>query len=908
MAPRVKSFLAAFVSLLTLVSCKQDTADLAGRLDNLEERVFRLETLCTEMNGNISSLKSLLTAMQSGDYITSVIPVTSEGKTVGYTISFGKGQPITIYHGKDGAEGHTPVIGVKQDSDGLWYWTMDGGWLLDSNGMKIKAVGTDGKEGQNGRDGLTPQLKIEDGYWFVSTDGGQSWTRLGKATGEDGTDGDSMFSSIDFTSSPDYVEFVLSGGQSFRVPKLQALSIEFDTADLVTITPHSTMDIHYTVTSDIDDITVEAFGSGGMEANVVPASAKTGSLKVQAGDSLNEFSKVVVLVSNGVQAIMRTLWFESDIRVEEGTTKPVGSAGGTVELEFFSNMECQVEIPESAKEWIVEVPSTKAQTKRNLALLVSANTGAARSAVVQIVSKENASRVGLSYTILQEAFTAPTDDTKPLDNQIWYTTTGDKAVNLGATMTGLVSHVYENGKGVITLADAIVEVPADLFKQGTSAVNKLSSVVLPSSVKAIGDRAFQDCNALGSVTLNQGINTIGIRAFSGCTSLESLILPESVSSIGDYAFNSSGIKEIVFPKDVTEIGVGLFADNRALVKADLSQLNLTDLPDYTFTGCTSLSDVSFPSTLKKIGKMAFSECQSLGKAMLPEGLEEIRDMAFFRCYAMTEANVPASVTNYGWRVFDDAGKNAENNVITFHCNLPKQNPWKESLQSTYFENLQFDKVVIAEGVSSIEEYGLAGSGMKEITLPSTLRTIGDMAFYGCKMESVTIPEGVTTLGTSAFYYCSSLKSVSIPSTITAIGDNCFYNTSLESIQLSEGLKTIGASAFAGPVKELTIPSTVISIGDSAIPVDNLETLYMLPLTPPSTPEFFTGTPHLEKLRIVVPVQSYKAYVNAWSGIYGLGRYSYRDNIFPDGDLPEGYGESGQAGEDMEEKDDTTYNL
>ena len=188
MAPRVKSFLAAFVSLLTLVSCKQDTADLAGRLDNLEERVFRLETLCTEMNGNISSLKSLLTAMQSGDYITSVVPVTSEGKTVGYTISFGKGQPITIYHGKDGADGHTPVIGVKQDSDGLWYWTMDGGWLLDSNGMKIKAVGKDGKDGQNGLDGLTPQLKIEDGYWFVSTDGGQSWTRLGKATGEDGTE------------------------------------------------------------------------------------------------------------------------------------------------------------------------------------------------------------------------------------------------------------------------------------------------------------------------------------------------------------------------------------------------------------------------------------------------------------------------------------------------------------------------------------------------------------------------------------------------------------------------------------------------------------------------------------------------------------------------------------------------
>ena len=98
----------------------------------------------------------------------------------------------------DGKDGSTPVIGVKMDDDGIYYWTLNGEWLTDENGNKIKAVGTDGKDGANGangengtngKDGITPQLKIEEGYWFISYDNGATWTQLGKATGEDGEDG-----------------------------------------------------------------------------------------------------------------------------------------------------------------------------------------------------------------------------------------------------------------------------------------------------------------------------------------------------------------------------------------------------------------------------------------------------------------------------------------------------------------------------------------------------------------------------------------------------------------------------------------------------------------------------------------------------------------------------------------------
>ena len=225
---------------LVLSSCAYDDTAVWNKLENHESRISALEELCREMNTNISALQSLVDAMQGGDYITSIVPVTKDGNTIGYTITFAENEPITIYHGtngKDGAngadgkDGYTPVIGVKQDSDGIYYWTLNGEWLLDDSGNKIKAVGTNGNDGANGTDGkdgvdgITPQLKIEEGYWYVSYDNGASWTQLGKATGEDGQDGangadgkdgDSFFA--DVVVGEDSVTFTLADGTVIILP------------------------------------------------------------------------------------------------------------------------------------------------------------------------------------------------------------------------------------------------------------------------------------------------------------------------------------------------------------------------------------------------------------------------------------------------------------------------------------------------------------------------------------------------------------------------------------------------------------------------------------------------------------------------------------------------------------------
>ena len=183
-----------------------------------------------------------------------VTPITNDGEIIGYTITFAKSNSIiTIYNGtdgkdgvdgfngEDGKDGVTPTIGVKQDTDGVYYWTLNGNWLTDDKGNKIKAEGTDGKDGAdgsggedgtNGKDGVTPKLEIRESYWWISYDNGTNWTQLGKATVEDGINGNSIFKSV--TQDDNNVYFTLENDSVITIPKSDnsKFAIAFDTTDI----------------------------------------------------------------------------------------------------------------------------------------------------------------------------------------------------------------------------------------------------------------------------------------------------------------------------------------------------------------------------------------------------------------------------------------------------------------------------------------------------------------------------------------------------------------------------------------------------------------------------------------------------------------------------------------------------
>lgn len=209
----MKKVSAIFLAICAVLfsSCHKDIWD---KLNDHERRIAQLETLCNQYNTTIESLQQLIAALQAENKIKDISPVMENGKTVGYTISFTSGNPITIYNGKNGQDGHTPIVGVKQDTDGFWYWTIDENWMLNGKGEKVRA---------DAAQGITPKLKIEDEYWWVSYDEGESWSKLGKAV-TDGAD-DSMFSEI--RQDEKYVYFVLTNGQTISIPKSQGLTFVY---------------------------------------------------------------------------------------------------------------------------------------------------------------------------------------------------------------------------------------------------------------------------------------------------------------------------------------------------------------------------------------------------------------------------------------------------------------------------------------------------------------------------------------------------------------------------------------------------------------------------------------------------------------------------------------------------------
>lgn len=258
--------LLTFAALIavTFSSCKYDDDDLWNSVHGLENRVTKLEELCKQMNTNISSLQTIVTALQNNVYVTGTTSLMKDGKEIGYTITFSKGNPITIYHGKDGQngsdgkdgvdgtdgkDGTTPTIGVKQDSDGIYYWTLNGEWLTDAQGNKIKAEGTNGKDGAdgsdgsdgndgidgtNGKDGITPKFEIRAGYWWISYDNGMNWTQLGKAMGEDGKDGlngDSVFKGV--TQDDKNVYFELADGTVITIAKFSLTEEDVNNSQII---------------------------------------------------------------------------------------------------------------------------------------------------------------------------------------------------------------------------------------------------------------------------------------------------------------------------------------------------------------------------------------------------------------------------------------------------------------------------------------------------------------------------------------------------------------------------------------------------------------------------------------------------------------------------------------------------
>lgn len=203
-------------------SCEYDDGDLWQKVDDLDSRVEKLEKAVKETNTDLDALRRLIEAMQQNIYVTAVTQTAD-----GFTIDFSDGTSASISNGKNGID--APAISVKRDTDGIWYWTLDGEFML-VDGEKIRAQGTDGAPGEAGVAAVAPQVRINEttSEWEISTDGGETWSSTGVvATGKNG---DSIFDGVD-TSDPACVVFTLKDGTRIEVPKRVGLAISIEASD-----------------------------------------------------------------------------------------------------------------------------------------------------------------------------------------------------------------------------------------------------------------------------------------------------------------------------------------------------------------------------------------------------------------------------------------------------------------------------------------------------------------------------------------------------------------------------------------------------------------------------------------------------------------------------------------------------
>lgn len=264
----------------------------------------------------------------------------------------------------------------------------------------------------------------------------------------------------------------------------------------------------------------------------------------------------------------------------------------------------------------------------------------------------------------------------------------------------------------------------------------LLRIVLPDTLKGIGERAFRNCvNLTGSIIIPEGVTRIGPSAFMWCNSLTgTLSLPSTLEYIGG--------------GDAVDIGGA-------------------------FNGCNFTCELKLPNNLKYIGHQVFlGNTGYYGNLILPENLEFVGDGAFSGCKNLTgDLKIPQEVTYISQGAFENTGLNG---TLQLHDGIT-------GILANAFANTPLKgELVLPKNLTTLGEGAFNGCDFSgELKLPKDIASIGNNAFAGNwrLMGIIEFPEGLQTIGAGAFANCRSIEGLVFPESLENIryeatwGDN-----------------------------------------------------------------------------------------------------------------------------------------
>lgn len=357
---------AAFVAM---VSCTK-IDNLESKVDDIDARVKTLEEKVEAMNNQITALDALVQTIKNGGYITDVTSEVKNGLNY-YTLTLSNGKTYTIHDGAkgadgadgangkdgvDGKDGHTPVIGVKLDEDGNYYWTVDGAY-------------TDPKVKANGEDGQTPKIEILSGYLVITWPG--QTPQYYEVKGENGKDGDSFFQKVDVTE--DEVVFTLADGTTFNVSLLGNFRLSCPSTT-VGVAPSSVATIKYEVKgvkADEEVVVYVKYVSEGWTATVDEAACE---LKINVPANPKGGLVIIEAINNTTSQVAdQAIRFEDGVLTSTDTSFSLSDASHTFEVAVSTNMNYEVAID---VDWI-KLVEVKAPHTETLTFTADLNTDAA---------------------------------------------------------------------------------------------------------------------------------------------------------------------------------------------------------------------------------------------------------------------------------------------------------------------------------------------------------------------------------------------------------------------------------------------------------------------------------------------------------------------------------------------------